>query len=253
MGKVEERQSKILEILSEMGKCEVTMLAEQCQVSLVTVRKDLNELEERGLLRREQGHAILNEESDMHRRLAVNHSTKLQLAKAAASLVRDGDTVMIESGSCCILLADEISRTKENVTIITNSTFMAEYIGKRPNVHLVLLGGDYQADSQSVVGPITKLTAQAFHVKRFFAGTDGYRPGSGFTGDNHLRVETLKNMADNAEEIVMITESAKFARQGIVALCSLDEVSYLITDSGLPDDVLDDLADHGIHIIKATI
>ncbi len=89
-------------------------------------------------------------------------------------------------------------------------------------------------------------------MKRFFAGTDGYRPGSGFTGDNHLRVETLKNMAD-AEEIVIITESAKLARQGNISLCSLDEVPYLITDSGLPDDVLDDLVDHGIHIIKATI
>lgn len=250
MGKVEERQSRILEILSAGGKSEVTELAGLCGVSLVTVRKDLTELETRGLLRREQGYAILNEENDMRRRLAANHSTKVRLAKEAASLIEDGDTVMIESGSCCILLADEISRTKRNVTIVTNSVFMADYVGRASNIHLVLLGGDYQPDSQAVVGPITRLGAQSFHVKRFFAGTDGYHPQIGFTGDNHLRVETLRNLAQNAEEVVILTESCKFTRQGVVPEFSLDEVQYLITDSGLPEGIEKELAGYGIHVTK---
>ena len=253
MGKVEERQSRILEILSDSGKSEVTELSRMCGVSLVTVRKDLTELETRGLLRREQGYAILNEENDMRRRLAANHSTKIQLAKEAASLIEDGDTVMIESGSCCMLLADEISRTKRNVTIITNSVFMADYIGKSANVHLVLLGGDYQPDSQAVVGPITRLGAQAFHVKRFFAGTDGYRRQTGFTGDNHLRVETLRNMAANSEEVVILTESSKFERQGIVSEFSLGEVRHLITDSGISEEIEQEITAQGIQVRKVSI
>lgn len=251
MGKVEERQSEILEILSNSGKCKVADLAGKCEVSLVTVRKDLTELEEHGLLRREQGYAILNAENDMRRRIAANHSIKLQLAKKAAALVADGDTVMIESGSCCILLAEEISHTKQNVTIVTNSVFMADYIGQALNIHLVLLGGDYQADSRAVAGPVTCLCAKNFHVKRFFAGTDGYRPGTGFTGDNHLRVETLRSMAENAEEVILLTESCKFERQGIVSFFSLEEIQYLITDSKIPGSVETELISHGIHVIKA--
>ncbi|WP_333678892.1 DeoR/GlpR family DNA-binding transcription regulator [Muricomes intestini] len=253
MGKVEDRQSRILEILSTNEKSEVRSLADLCEVSLVTVRKDLTELEERGLLRREQGYAILNDENDMRRRLAANHSIKIRLAKEAAVLIEDGDTVMIESGSCCILLADEISHTKRNVTIITNSVFMADYIGMAPNIHLVLLGGDYQSDSQAVVGPITRLGVQSFHVKYFFAGTDGYYSHTGFTGDNHLRVETLRDMARNAEEVVILTESCKFTRQGIVPEFSLGEIQYLITDAGIPGDVEREIKEHGIQVIKTSV
>lgn len=250
MGKVEHRQSRILEILSTNEKCEVGLLADLCGVSLVTIRKDLTELKERGLLRREQGYAILNDENDMRRRLATNYSTKIRLAEEAAALIKDGDTVMIESGSCCILLADEISRTKRNVTIITNSVFMADYIGKVSNIHLVLLGGDYQPDSQAVVGPITRLGVQSFHVKYFFAGTDGYHSQTGFTGDNHLRVETLRDMARNAEKVVILTESCKFTRQGIVPEFSLGEIQYLITDAGIPEDYQRELKEHGVQVIK---
>ncbi len=253
MGKVEERQSGILEILSINGKMEVLELAKMCGVSLVTMRKDLTELEERGLLCREQGYAILNEENDMRRRLASNHSTKIHLAREAASLIDDGDTVMIESGSCCILLAEEISRKKHGVTIITNSIFMAEYIGKMANIHLVLLGGDYQPESQAVVGPITRLGANSFHVKYFFAGTDGYHTRTGFTGDNHLRVETLRNMAENADEIVILTESGKFAKQGIVPQFSLKEIHYVITDAGIPVETENELVSQGVHLIKAKV
>lgn len=250
MGKVEQRQARIIEVLNKTGKVEVTALAKLCAVSLVTIRKDLTELEERGLLKREQGYAVPDTENDMRRRLTSNYSIKLQLAKKAADMITDGDTVMIESGTCCILTAEEISRTKKNVTIVTNSVFMAGYIGKNPNVHIVLLGGDYQADSQAVVGPITKMCAANFHVKYFFAGTDGYRPGMGFTGDNHLRVEALKSFAQNAEKTVIITESEKFGHQGIVPLFTTDDTDYVITDSGLPETIIEELEEHHVNIIK---
>lgn len=253
MDKVEERKSKILELLSVSGKLEVTTIAAQCKVSLVTVRKDLTELEQCGMLRREQGYAILNDGSDMRRRLAANHAVKRRLARTAAMLVDDGDTVMIESGSCCILLAEEISRTKENVTIVTNSIFIAQHIGKSPRIHVVLLGGDYQADSQAVVGPITRVGAQSFHVRYLFAGTDGYRPGTGFTGDNHLRVEALRNMAESADQVVILTESQKFWKQGVVPLFSLQQIGCLVTDEAISHEVQKELERHSIRVCIAAL
>ncbi len=248
MKAIENRHSKILEDLSRAGRMEVTALALNYQVSVVTMRKDLAELEERGLLRREQGFAIL-EENDMKRRLAANHATKCRLAKRAAQLVDDGEIVMIESGSCCILLAEEICRTKKDVTIVTNSVFMTDYIGRMQSVRLVLLGGDYQRDSQAVVGPVTRASAQLFHVSRLFAGTDGYLSGVGFTGDNHLRVETIRNMAENAEETVILTESLKFLHRGVVPLFRAGEVGCVVTDSSAEQSVQDELKKEGIKLM----
>lgn len=248
MGKVEIRLAQILEDLSQKRRVDVAYLAEKYQVSLVTIRKDLTELEARGLLHREQGFAVLNEKNSMYRRLASNHLTKRRLAKAAAALVKDGDTIMIESGSCCILLADELSKTKKNITIITNSVFMADYVGQSPNLHLVLLGGNYQPNSQSMVGPIARSVADTFHVKLFFAGTDGYRPGFGFTGDNSLRVELLHHMASSAEQLIILTESEKFNNQGVVPLFSFQQIHRIITDSLIPDAIKRELRDTHIRI-----
>lgn len=251
MKKKEKRQTLILDVLSQHEKCEVNELARLCQVSLVTIRKDLTELEQKNLLRREQGYAIMNDENDMQKRLITNHLIKRRIARAAGSLVRDGDTVMIESGSCCILLAEELCRSRSNLTIITNSVFMAEYLGKMPNLRLVLLGGDYQPESQAVVGPVTRLCAEAFHVNRIFIGTDGYQADTGFTGDNHIRVETLRNMAARADEIVIVTESMKFLKPGVVSLCPLDEIAHLVTDAGIPAEAAAVMKKHGINLILA--
>lgn len=248
MKAIDERHSKILEDLSLIGRMEVTTLAQKYQVSVVTMRKDLTELEERGLLRREQGFAIL-EENDMKRRLAVNHTTKCRLAKKAAQLINDGEIIMIESGSCCILLAEEISRTRKDVTIVTNSIFMADYIGSTRNVRLVLLGGDYQRDSQAVVGPVLKVGANLFHVSKLFAGTDGYQSEIGFSGDNHIRVEAIRNMAENAEEVIILTESSKFLHRGVVPLFRAGEVDCVVTDSNLDLGVREELSKEGIRLM----
>lgn len=253
MNKKETRQTAILEILSKHEKIEVVRLSELCGVSLVTIRKDLTELEHRNLLRREQGYAIMNNENNLKKRLITNHLVKRQLAKAACALVKDGDTVMIESGTCCILLAEEICKSRSNVTIITNSVFMADYLKDFANLHLVLLGGDYQADSQAVVGPVTHMSAKAFHVDKIFIGTDGYHAGVCFTGDNHLRVETLRKMAECADEIAIITESGKFKKPGIVSLFTLDEIRYLVTDSDIPTDIKSTLESHDITILIPTV
>ena len=182
MNKTERRCAGILEALNEEGRLQVAELAVRCSVSLVTIRKDLTLLEERGLIRREQGCALLNEKTSMARRLTANYTAKCRLAEKAASLVEDGETVLIESGSCCILLAETLSRSRKNVTIVTNSVFMADYVGKRGYARIILLGGDYQPDSEAVVGPLTKMGAQTFHVRSFFCGAGRVLPETIISG-----------------------------------------------------------------------
>lgn len=125
---MKKRENTILEILSEVGRIEVTVLAERLGVSQVTVRKDLDALEQKGILRREHGYAVFGGSDDINNRLALRYEEKRRIAKKAASLVSAGETVMIENGSCCALLAEEIARTKPGATIVTNSAFIASYI-----------------------------------------------------------------------------------------------------------------------------
>ena len=106
---------------------------------------------------REHGFATLNSSDDINNRLAYHYDIKQRIAKLAVESIEDGETVMIESGSCCALVALEIAQTKKDVTIITNSAFIADYIRKVAKIRIILLGGEYQNESQVMVGPITKM------------------------------------------------------------------------------------------------
>lgn len=168
MVKMLARHTKILELITENKKMEVTKLSQLLSVSQVTIRKDLIQLENSGLIVREHGFATLNSSDDINNRLAYHYDIKQRIAKLAVESIEDGETVMIESGSCCALVALEIAQTKKDVTIITNSAFIADYIRKVAKIRIILLGGEYQNESQVMVGPITKKCVESFFVDKLF-------------------------------------------------------------------------------------
>ena len=236
MKKMELRHTKILELLTEKNKVDVTELSQNLGVSQVTIRKDLDMLEKKGLIVREHGFATLNGQDDMNNRLAYHYDIKQQLAKSACQLIEDGETIMIESGSCCALLAQEIASTKKDVTIITNSSFIADYIRQYSQVKLILLGGEYQKEAQVVVGPMTRRCVEAFFVDKFFIGTDGFSKNTGFTGNDYMRSETVRDMARQAAHVIVVTESSKFQQVGLVNLLPTQDVYCVVTDGMIPQE-----------------
>jgi len=243
----------ILELLSEAGRMEVTALAEQLGVSQVTVRKDLDGLEQKGILRREHGYAVFGGSDDMNNRLALHYEEKRQIAKKAATLVAAGETVMIENGSCCALLAEEIARTKPGATIITNSAFIASYIRGIDGARVVLLGGDFQNDAQVMVGPILRTCAAQFYVNKLFVGTDGYTEKLGFTGNDHLRVQAVRDMAEHAEHVVVVTESRKFSKRGVVPMELTGRIDAVVTDQEIGPEAEASLTRAGLRLYKAEL
>lgn len=236
MKKMELRHTKILELLTEKNKVNVTELSQNLGVSQVTIRKDLDMLEKKGLIVREHGFATLNGQDDMNNRLAYHYDIKQQLAKSACQMIEDGETIMIESGSCCALLAQEIASTKKDVTIITNSSFIADYIRQYSQVKLILLGGEYQKEAQVVVGPMTRRCVEAFFVDKFFIGTDGFSKNTGFTGNDYMRSETVRDMARQAAHVIVVTESSKFQQVGLVNLLPTQDVYCVVTDGMIPQE-----------------
>ena len=143
-----ERQSKIIKLVNSNHKMEVSKLAVLLGVSQVTIRKDLDHLEDEGLLTREHGFALIRNANDINTRMTLNYDKKLAIATKAAEMVSNGETVMLESGSTCTLLAEQLARLKRDVTIITNSAYIAIRIRELPIRKVILLGGEYQKDYQ---------------------------------------------------------------------------------------------------------
>lgn len=232
-----KRQSQILDLLAKNKKMEVTKLSELLNVSQVTIRKDLVILENSGIIVREHGYARLNESDDINNRLARHYEIKQKIAKLAVESIENGETVMIESGSCCALVALEIARSKKDVTLITNSAFIADYIRKIGSVKVILLGGEYQNESQVMVGPLTRKCVEAFFVDKLFIGTDGFTIETGFTGNDYMRSEAVKDMAKQASRVMIITDSDKFSQKGVVNLIEIEKVACVYTDDNIPSKI----------------
>ena len=243
------RQLTLLESIVVAGRIAVAELAGIAHVSTVTIRKDLDDLEARGLIRRERGVAMLVSPDDPAGRLAYHYAEKARIAAAAAATVNDGETVMIEAGSCCAILAEQISIQCTGITIVTNSAFIAQRLGAHPMVSTVLLGGEQQHDSRVLVGPMVELCARQFIVDRLFIGTDGFTPSLGFTARDYMRATAVRALASRAERVVVLTESEKLGSHGPVPLLGVDDVAALWTDSAAPDAQVDALTGAGVEVV----
>jgi len=247
---MDDRIVKILDLLSANKRIKATLLAEMLDVSQVTLRKDLDYLEKRGIVRRTHGYASLDGADDTGKRIAFSHSIKRRIAKAAAETVEEGETIMLESGSCCALFAEELALARKNATIITNSAYIANLVCRLPFIKIVLLGGYFQPESQVLVGPMTAKYVEMFYSEKLFLGTDGFIPGYGFTGRDHLRVETALELAKRAKKVFVLTEAAKFRRRGVYNLLQLDKVAGVFTDDSIAKEAEDELVKNNVLLYK---
>ena len=249
---MKDRTNQILSLLTERPKMEVTALSEALGVSQVTVRKDLDSMERRGIVRREHGYALLASPDDIGGRMAYHYEEKRKIALKASELVRDGESVMIESGSCCALLADALAASRRNLTIITNSAFIADFIRNKSMFEIVLLGGVYQQSSQVMVGPMVRQCAENFWVERFFIGVDGWSAQTGFTNQDQMRAQAVRDMSLQCEKVIVLTESEKFGKRGTVPMNLKDRVKIVVTDNSLETDSASILQSDGIEIIRVS-
>ena len=231
------RQTKLLDIVNREQKISVTELAHRLGVSEVTIRKDLTSLEQKGLLHREHGFAVMSATDDVLHQLSFNYERKQRIAVMAAKTIKSGETVMLGDGACCTLLAEEIVLHKSDVTIITNSAFLASFVRKYPNAHVILLGGEYQNDAQVLVGPLIKDYAARFSVDKLFVSPDGFNE-KGFMVADLMRSEAIRAIAENAGNVIVLAEGATLNRKSHVLAFSLEEVACVYTDDLLAREVL---------------
>ena len=230
-----DRQTKILEIVNQKKKVEVATLSQMLEVSQVTIRKDLDALEELNFLTREHGYATMKNMSDISNRMAFCYETKQRIAEKASEIISDGETIMVESGSSCALLVKYLSETKKDIRETEGGV-----------TKVIVLGGEYQKEAEVMVGPLVKTCAEAFYVDKLFMGTDGYIPGIGFTSGDMLRAEAAKSMADSTRNSIILTDSSKFSEHGVVMQCRLKDINMVFTDDQVPLEAKDAMEQNGI-------
>jgi DeoR/GlpR family transcriptional regulator of sugar metabolism len=244
------RHYKILEELTGRQKIEVSALADMLGVSQVTIRKDLDLLEDQGLVYRMHGYACIDQSDDESKCLAFNYDLKKRIVRLAAETVNDRETVMVESGALCAMLAEELVSSKKDVTIITNSVFIANHIRHISNGKIILLGGYFLKDAQVNVGVMTSKCGENFFSDKLFIQVDGFSQNYGFTGRDQLRVETALNLSGQVKNIIVLTESEKFCKPGMVSFMRTEKVSYVYTDDGIPQGVETFLRQRDVKIKK---
>jgi DeoR/GlpR family transcriptional regulator of sugar metabolism len=244
-----KRQTRILELLGSNEELSVNDLAKKLKVSSVTIRQDLNLLEKEGLLKRVHGGAVLKDADNIDNRLGINFDKKLRIAKKVASLVNEGETILIESGSTNALLAREL--INKTVTIITTNIYIARQFRKEKQASVIILGGLYQYESESLVGKITKSCIDQIHFDKAFIGIDGYTPESGFTLRDLFRAEISAYIIRKSRDVFIVSDSSKFGKTGLTNICSACDIHHIATDNELEKTYIKEFLDSGIDLILA--
>ena len=245
-----DRQKKILNLLSRNELTTVNDLSSILGVSSVTIRQDLNFLESEGLVKRIHGGAVLEDADDLSNRLGFNYDKKLRIARKASSLVNEGETILIESGSTNALLARELIKRK-SLTIITTNVFIARQFRKNEQAGIILLGGIYQHGSESLVGKITKVCLDQINFNKAFIGIDGYTTRSGFTLRDLFRAEISNYIIKKSSDVIIVSDSSKFGKTELTNICYPSDIKHIATDSDLDPAYQEEFIKAGIDLILA--
>ena len=249
LSNLSERKKEILRLLADDGTVSVSDISRLLEVSAVTVRNDLASLEDEGFLLRTHGGASPAFHPSILARQRDRLEAKTMIAKSAASLVRDGDTVMVEAGTTTALIMRYLLGRRD-IHVVTNSTLVIPYARVNPGIHLTVVGGVFRATTESLVGPVALRELEEFHVRLAFVGTDGFSIRHGLTTHLSEGAEIVRKMSIQAEETVLVADSSKYGRVGFAKVLPVTAISTIITDNGLSDEALSSLTELGITITR---
>jgi len=243
------RHEEILKILSRLRTISVQELTNRLDVSEVTIRKDLNILEEMGFIIRSHGSARLAENSSslrtLNTRKTVNIEEKIKIAKKAKSLLREEDTIYIDSGSTCRYLAEEIKEM--SIRVITNSIDVMNILAEEPGISLVSLGGNYRKEAGSFLGPIAIESLKNFQIETCFMGTTGILSRGTFSAQNIMESQLKQQVMEISGRRIILGDSTKLGRTAFSVFARSSDIDILITDSKFK--ATDDLKKLGMEVI----
>lgn len=247
-----ERQKIILQHLQEKDCVKVDELTKEFNVSKVTIRTDLDNLENKGLLVRTHGGAMAPEKQSYIRIISntIKESTieKDMVCKAASALITNGDTIILDNGSTTVHLAKYLK--DRSITVATASLLAMNQLMNDESIELIMLGGILRRYSMGAIGPIVKTCLQQFHAKWLFMGASGISPSYGISCTNLIEAETKQAMIKSADLVCLLVDSSKLNRVSFAKVCFWDEIDYLIIDK-IDDEAKAEIESHGVEVVIA--
>jgi len=245
----EERHSKILELLSRFGRVYATELSLQLGVSEDTVRRDLKLLDELKQLRRVHGGALplQHEGQEYRQRHDEVDPLKLRVALAAIPLIKEGQTILIDSGTTCLQLAMNLP-THFNFTVVTPSPLVATKLIHHNNIELILLGGKIFKPSVMALGATTNAMLRKIHFDTCFLGVCALHPSQGLSINHIDEAETLATIIEQSEQVVTLASYLKLGKMSTHKVCGANKIDYLMTDSSSDPKLLSLFSEQGIEI-----
>lgn len=229
-------------------------LAGPLGVTTVTIRNDLGALEAQGLVIRNHGGATLMrrspEEQSIDQKDAINHEQKERIGALAASLVKEGDNIIIDSGTTTISLARNL-REHKDVTVMTNGLNIAWELATAPGVNLLLTGGHLRKQSLSIQGSQAEACLQAYSFDKLFLGVDGFDLQFGLTTHHEVEASLNHKMVGRAKKIIIVADASKFGRICLHRIVQMDQVDIVITDASISPEYRDGLLKLGIELLIA--
>lgn len=252
---INKRQEDILKELDKKGFVNVADLCETHNVSTVTIRKDLNFLENEKLLHRTHGGAskqpIYAFERDVNDKEGLQVEQKKQIAREALKYINNFDYIILGSGSNIYYLSRIITGFQK-LTVITPSLKVSLELSKEVNIDTIQLGGDVRKSSNSAVGPISESILSQFSCNKLFLGADGLHLDFGLSTSNALEAHLNQAMIAVAEKVIVLVDSTKMNVRGFGKICNLDMIDVLITDEGVDIETKTKLEEIGIEVIIAS-
>jgi DeoR family transcriptional regulator, aga operon transcriptional repressor len=247
----EERRQKIKDILENKQRILVNEVSKEFEISSVTIRKDLQILEKRGILTRVHGGAIINHSAV--RDLAITEKERLHLAEKkriafmAESMVSPGDTLILDSGSTTTQLA-RLLKFKKDITVITNAINIASELAAS-EITVILTGGILREKSFSLVGPLAEESLKSLTADKLFLGVDGVDFDHGLTTPNILEARVNMLMIRASSQVIVLADSSKFGQHSVGVIENLDQVDKVITDEKISPEILGRLTELGIQTV----
>jgi DeoR/GlpR family transcriptional regulator of sugar metabolism len=240
--------SAVSEAVLKAGSRKVADLAVELGLSEVTVRKALDELERQGVLRRFHGEARAYDGDAIPFRMGLRYAEKRRIAELAAALVAAGDTILVEAGSAAAFLAERLKDFRD-LTVLTPNLFIARLF-RGTRVRVVVLGGAYQEESESLVGSLAVDALDTLGFSKAFVGVSGFTAASGFTLNDFARAEVTRAILARGAENYILTDSSKFGASHAAIACSgLAQLRGVVTDPGIPEEHRRLLEAAGVQVI----
>ncbi len=248
----ELRKEIILSTLNETGILYTQEIMKKCDVSEITIRRDLTELESKGLLIRTHGGAIKSKAADMlftyDLKINQNRQNKEMICQLAANYIDEGDIIFIDCGTTLSLITQYITRFN-SLTVITNSLPVISELIKYPHVRSSLIGGEIANERQAIYGPIAENNIGMYHANKAFIGADGVSLKNGLSSYDEKEAAITRKMIENSDEVFLLCDSSKIEKNSFVRFAAITKIHHLITDKLVSSEQLKLYKDFGVDVI----